>query len=112
MKRKFAALMVPTALAIGSLGLAVTLPGGPAGAVERSHTTMDHSWHGKISKINAKMGTTSSFTFVNGTKTYVVHWDAMTHFTMGTAKNIKVGALVTVTGTLKGMTITGTRLDV
>jgi hypothetical protein len=36
----------------------------------------------------------------------------MTHFVMGTAKNIKVGALVTVTGTVKGMIITGTKLDV
>jgi hypothetical protein len=36
----------------------------------------------------------------------------MTHFTMGTAKNIKVGALVSVTGTLKGMIMTGTKLDV
>jgi len=33
-------------------------------------------------------------------------------FHNGTAKNIKVGALVTVTGTLKGMTIAGTKLDV
>jgi len=50
--------------------------------------------------------------FGSGSKTYVVHWDAMTHFTMGTAKNIKVAPLVTVTGTLKGMTIAGTKLDV
>jgi hypothetical protein len=77
-----------------------------------AHATMDHTWHGKITKINAKMGTTSSFSFKKGTETYVVHWDAMTHFVMGTAKNIKVGALVTVTGTVKGMIITGTKLDV
>ena len=112
MKRMFIALIFPAALAIGSLGLGVTLPSGTAGAAEHAHTTMDHSWHGKISKINAKMGATSSFSFRTGSKTYVVHWDAMTHFTMGTAKNIRVGALVTVTGTLKGMTITGTKFDV
>jgi hypothetical protein len=112
MKRLLIALVLPATLAVGSLGLVVTLPSSPAGAAEHAHTTMQHSWHGKISKVNAKMGTTSSFSFVTGSKTYVVHWDAMTHFTMGTAKNIKVGALVTVTGTVKGMTITGTKLDV
>jgi hypothetical protein len=111
MKKTLMALVLPATLTLGSLGLAVT-PSGPAGAAEVAHTAMQHSWHGKISKVNAKMGTTSSFTFVSGTKSYVVHWDAMTHFTMGTAKNIKVGALVTVTGTVKGMTITGTKLDV
>jgi hypothetical protein len=112
MKRFLAALLLPATLAIGSLGLAVTLPGGPAGAAEHSHTTMQHTWHGKISKIDARMGTTSAFGLVSGKHTYVVHWDAMTHFTMGTSKNIKVGALVAVTGTLKGMIITGTKLDV
>jgi hypothetical protein len=112
MKRTFIALALPAALALGSVGLGVTLPDGPAGAAVHAHTTMDHSWHGTISKIDAKMGTTSAFSFKSGSKTYVVHWDAMTHFVMGTSKNIKVGALVTVTGTVKGMTITGTRLDV
>ena len=92
MKKTLVALVFYAALALGSAGLAVTTS-GPVGAAETAHTTMQHSLHGKISKINAKMGTTSSFTFVSGSKTYVVHWDAMTHFTMGTAKNIKVGAL-------------------
>jgi len=64
------------------IGLGVTLASGPAGAAEHAHTTMQHSWHGTISQINAKMGTTSSFSFGSGSKTYVVHWDAMTHFTM------------------------------
>jgi hypothetical protein len=112
MKRILAALVVPVALTVGTLGLGVVSSVAPAGATEYAHTTMDHTWHGTITKINAKMGTTSSFSFVSSSKTYVVHWDAMTHFTMGTAKNIKVGALVAVTGTLKGTTITGTTLDV
>jgi len=112
MKRLVTALLLPATLAVGSLGLAVTLPGGPASAAEHSHTTMQHTWHGKITKINARMGTTRSFSFVSGKSTYVVHWDAMTHFTMGTSKNIKVGAPVSVTGTLKGMIITSTKLDV
>jgi hypothetical protein len=112
MKKILAALVLPGALAVGSLGLGVSLTASPAGATESAHVTMDHTWHGKITKINAKMGTTSSFSFKQGTETFVVHWNAMTHFTMGTAKNIKVGALVTVIGTVKGMIITGTKLDV
>ena len=112
MKRVIAAFVLPGALAFGTLGLGATVSSAPAGATERAHATMDHTWHGRITKINAKMGTTSSFSFKKGTETYVVHWDAMTHFVMGTAKNIKVGALVTVTGTVKGMIITGTKLDV
>jgi hypothetical protein len=112
MKKLLAALVLPGALAVGSLGLGVALTTTPASAAESAHATMDHSWHGTITKINAKMGATSSFSFKKGTETYVVHWDAMTHFIMGTAKNIKVGALVTVTGTVKGMIITGTKLSV
>jgi hypothetical protein len=112
MKRVIAALVLPGALVVGSLGLSAALTTATAGATESAHVTMDHTWHGTITKINAKMGTTSSFSFKKGTETYVVHWDAMTHFVMGTAKNIKVGALVTVTGTVKGMIITGTKIDV
>src|ERR1700688_594007 len=104
MKRRLLALVLPVSLAIGTLGLGATFSSVPAGASVHEHTTMHHTWHGKISKINAKMGTTSSFSFVSGARTYVVHWDAMTHFTMGTKKNIKVGALVSVTGVAKGMT--------
>jgi hypothetical protein len=111
MKRFLAAIVLPGAFLLGALGVGVTTSVA-AGAAEYAHTAMDHTWHGTVTKINAKMGTTSSFSFKTGSHTYVVHWDAMTHFTMGTSKNIKVGALVAVTGTLKGMIITGTRLDV
>jgi hypothetical protein len=112
MKRILAALVLPGALAIGSLGLRCRTHDRARWRDRDAHATMDHTWHGTITKINAKMGTTSSFSFKKGTETYVVHWDAMTHFVMGTAKNIKVGALVTVTGTVKGMIITGTKIDV
>ena len=111
MKRLFAAIVLPGALLAGALGLGLTTV-APAGASEYAHTAMAHTWHGTVTKINAKMGTTNSFSFKSGSHTYVVHWDAMTHFTMGTSKNIKDGALVAVTGTLKGMIITGTKLDV
>jgi hypothetical protein len=111
MKRLFAIVALPAALLIGALGLGVTAI-APAGATEYAHTTMTHTWHGTVTKLNAKMGTTSSFSLKTETHTYVVHWDAMTHFTMGTSKNLKAGALVAVTGTLKGMIITGTKLNV
>lgn len=41
-----------------------------------------------------------------------MHWDTMIHFIMGTSENFKVGAFVSVTGTLKGMTMTGAKLNV
>jgi hypothetical protein len=44
-------------------------------------------------------------------KTYVVHYDSMTHWVMGSAKDIKVGALISVTGTLSGKTIAAAKLD-
>jgi hypothetical protein len=111
MKKFIAALAVPGVLLVGGLGLGITTV-TPASATEYAHVAMHHTWHGTVTKINAKMGTTSSFSLKSGAHTYVVHWDAMTHFTMGTAKNLKTGALVAVTGTLKGMIITGTTLDV
>jgi hypothetical protein len=111
MKRFLAAIVVPGVLLAGALGLGITTTVS-AGAAEFAHTAMAHTWHGTVTKINAKMGTTSSFSFRSGSHNYVVHWDAVTHFTMGISKNIKVGALVAVTGTLKGMMIMGTTLDV
>jgi hypothetical protein len=111
MRRILAAVVLPGALLVGALGAGV-VTSVSAGAAEYAHATMNHTWHGTVTKINAKMGTTSSFSFKTGSHTYVVHWDAMTHFTMGTSKNLKTGALVAVTGTLKGMIITGTTLDV
>jgi hypothetical protein len=111
MKRLIAATALPGILLVGALGLGVATI-APAGATEFAHSAMAHTWHGTVTKINAKMGTTSSFSIKSGAHTYVVHWDAMTHFTMGTSKNLKAGALVAVTGTLKGMIITGTTLNV
>jgi hypothetical protein len=57
------------------------------------------------------MGTEDSFTFVVHMKTYTVDYNAMTKFEMGTAKDIKAGALVTVTGTLAKTTIKATKLS-
>jgi len=57
------------------------------------------------------MGTTASFNSVVGTKTLVVHYDALTHWVMGTKKDHEVGALVSVTGTLTHSTIAATNFS-
>jgi hypothetical protein len=109
MKRLISTLALPTALVLGTLGIGVVA--GPAGAVQ-THTTMKaHTWHGKVGKLNETMGTTESFNLVVGAKTYVVHYDAMTHWVMGSKKNLKVGALVTVTGTLTHSIIAAAKLS-
>ena len=109
MKRLITRLALPATLAIGSLGLVALA--SPATAAPQSHATMSKTWHGKIVKLDAKMGTTEAFSMTVDMKVYVVHYDSMTHWVMGTAKNIKVGALVTVTGTLSGKTIAAAKLS-
>ena len=111
MKRPITRLVLPATLALGSLGLGLLAVATPATAASASHAAMDKTWHGKITKLDAKMGTTEAFTMTVDMKVYVVHYDAMTHWVMGTAKNIKVGALVTVTGTLSGTTIAAAKLS-
>ncbi|HTT59508.1 MAG TPA: hypothetical protein VMF33_05620 [Acidimicrobiales bacterium] len=112
MKRPIAKLAVSTALALGTTGLGLGILASSATAATTSHaTTATKTWHGKITKLDAKMGTTEAFTMTVDMKAYVVHYDSMTHWVMGTAKDIKVGALVTVTGTLKGTTITAGKLS-
>ena len=109
MKRFIATLALPTALALGTLGFGV-VAAGPASAAQ-SHATMKaHTWHGQVGKLNETMGTTESFNLVVGAKTYVVHYDSMTHWVMGSKKNLMVGALVTVTGTLTHSTIAAPKL--
>ena len=112
MKRLITRLVLPATLALGTLGLGFGVAAAPAVAAQKSHpTTTTKTWHGKIVKLDAKMGTTEAFSMTVDMKVYVVHYDAMTHWVMGTAKNIKVGALVTVTGTLSGKTIAAAKLS-
>jgi hypothetical protein len=111
MMRMITRLVVPSMLALGSVGLGF-VAAGPANAASTSHaTTATKTWHGKVVKLDAKMGMTEAFTMTVGTKTFVVHYDSMTHWVMGTAKDIKIGVLVTVTGTLNGATIAAARLS-
>src|ERR1019366_9567875 len=110
MKRFLATLVLPTALALGTLSFGV-VAAGPASAVQ-SHATMKaHTWHGKVGKLNETMGRTESLNLVVGAKTYVVHFKPMTHWVMGSKKNLKVGALVSVTGTLTHSTIAAAKLS-
>jgi hypothetical protein len=111
MKRAIIRLVLPAALVFATLGLNITAS-APVYAVEKSHTTTGtKTWHGKVDKLNATMGTTESFTMTVDMKVYTVHYDSMTHWVMGSKKNLKKGALVTVTGTLKGTTIAAAKLS-
>lgn len=111
MKKLLAVLVVPAALSVGTLG-AVIATGAPANAALKAHVaTTTKTIHGTVVKLNHPMGTTDSFTLKAGAKTYVVHWDDMTHWVMGSKKDLKVGALISATGTLKGSTLTATKLD-
>lgn len=111
MKKLIVRLVLPTALTVGALGAGFAT-GGPVGAAERGHDSMAaKTWHGKVEKLNAPMGTTDSFNVKVATKTYTVHYDAMTHWVMGTKKDLKVGVVVTVKGTLAGKIITATTLS-
>lgn len=112
MKRLITRLVLPATLALGTLSFGLGVVALPATAAPTSHATMaTKTWHGKIVKLDAKMGTTEAFSMTVGMKTYVVHYDSMTHWVMGTAKNVKVGALVTVTGTLSAKTIAAAKLS-
>lgn len=113
MRRHLSHLFIPAVLAVGTLGVLAGTTPQVAGAASYAHSmTAAKTWHGKVTKIDETMGTTSAFTVDINMKTYVVHWDAMTKFELGTKKDIKVGALVAVTGTLKGTTITATKLSI
>jgi hypothetical protein len=112
MNRLITRLVLPATLALGSLGVGLVAVASPATATPASHaTTATKTWHGKVDKLDAKMGTTEAFSMTVDMKVYVVHYDSMTHWVMGSAKNIKVGALVTVTGTLSGKTIAAAKLS-
>jgi hypothetical protein len=113
MKRLLAAILLPASLGVASFSALAVVAASPVGAAAAQDHAMVHAktWHGKVTKINETMGTTESFSMKVGATTYVVHYDALTKFEMGSKKNIKVGAQVSVTGTLKSMTISATKLS-
>jgi hypothetical protein len=77
-----------------------------------AHAAMmsDHTWKGTVAKVNAMMGTTDSFVLKVGTHHYTVDYTSKVHVMMGMTSGIKAGAKVTVTGTLKGTTISALSL--
>ncbi len=110
-RKSVATFVIAPLLATGSLAL-VTVPAISASAVTSRSMMTAHSWKGKITKLDAKMGSTEAFSFVSDMKTYTVHYTAMTKFEMGNAAMLKKGTSITVTGSLKGKVITATKFNV
>ncbi len=107
MKKRLAAGSIAVASLLATTGALTIAP-----AVAHAETmAMSHTWSGKVVKVNAMMGTTDSFQFVVGTSHYVVDYTSKVKFTMGMSSGIVAGAKITVTGTLKGTTITASKLS-
>jgi uncharacterized cupin superfamily protein len=110
-RKTVAAFVIVPLLATGSLAVLSVAP--IAASADASHSAMTaHSWTGKITKLDAKMGSTEAFSFVSNMKTYTVHYGAMTKFEMGNAAMLKKGTALIVTGSLKGKIITATKFSV
>jgi hypothetical protein len=100
---------LPALFVIGSLGAGAALVSAPAGAATKpAHTPSSASlepaatYKGTVKTVKASDGI---FTFKVGSKTYVV-FARDVKFTKGSAADIKVGASVTVKGSLvKGKTM-------
>ncbi|HEY5303215.1 MAG TPA: hypothetical protein VIJ86_04070 [Acidimicrobiales bacterium] len=81
-RKTVATFVIAPLLATGSLALLSVAP--TAASAVTSHSTMTaHSWTGKITTRDAKVGSTGTFGFVSEMKTYTVHYSAMTKFEMG-----------------------------
>jgi hypothetical protein len=112
MKRLLATLLLPASLGVASSSVLAVVGTSPVGAAsQRPAMVQAKTWHGKVTKINETRCTSESFSMKVGAANYVVHYDATTRFEIGSRRNIKVGAPVTMTGTLKSMTISATRLS-
>jgi uncharacterized cupin superfamily protein len=104
-------LIAAPLLATSSLALTTFAPDAANAATSHSMMTA-HTWKGKITKLDAKMGSTEAFNFEVGMKIYTVHYTSMTKFEMGNAAMLKKGTAVTVSGSLKGEVITATKFNV
>lgn len=110
MMKTFRSSAASLVIAAGSLGLAATTLAVPTGNASAS-AAMKHSWHGTVEKVNAKMGSDESFALKVGMKTYKVEYTSMTKFAMGSSKDVKAMAMITVTGTASGSIIHATKLS-
>jgi hypothetical protein len=110
-KKAIAALILPIVVSSGSIAALTSAP-NVAGAATSHSMMASHTWKGKVTAAHAMMGMHESFSFVVGTKTYNVDYTTLTKFAMGSAKLIKAGVHITVTGNLKGEVITATTLNI
>lgn len=109
MLRRIARLVVPAALAVGSLSLAIGAPASGAAAV-RSHAAVARTtvtWAGVVDTVNLKK---HHFVYTWDGGRYTVTYSARTKFTNGTAKKLRKGLNVTVTGSLRGNLIAATKI--
>lgn len=108
MNNKIAKVLVPTMLAVSTLGMGVAIVAGPAGASTKTKTTIAKkaavakpavTLTGTVTKV---LATKDTFWFTVGTKTDRVAYSAKTPFTKGSAAVLAKGLSVTVTGSYVG----------
>lgn len=99
MNAKFAKVVLPAALAVGSLGLGaiVTVPAGASTKVTHAAAATT-TLSGTVAKVSAAK---KLFWLKSGSKTYVVNFKKAT-FSAGSAASLVKGASVSATGKLVG----------
>lgn len=100
------------ALVLGSFGFGAGLLAAPAGAATRTTVVAAmkaKSWTGKVDSVVSKK---HEFTMSADGKMYSVKWDSMTKWSKKlSAKTIKKGDKVTVTGTKMGSHIKASKIS-
>jgi len=100
-----------TMSAVAILATSASLVALPV-AAQGASMMASHKWTGTVAKVDAMRGKTDSFHLTVGTHHYVVDYTSKVKYVMGMSTGIVPGAKVTVTGTLKGSTITATSLSI
>ncbi|HVA51932.1 MAG TPA: hypothetical protein VNF05_00310 [Acidimicrobiales bacterium] len=97
MKKIFTKVVVPSMLAVSTLGIGAVVATMPASAAATAKAPVTLS--GTIAKAQAAK---STFWFKVGTKSYRVIYSSTTKFTKGTATSLVKGTAVKVTGKYVG----------
>jgi len=108
--RRIARLALPAALAVGSLTMLVGAPS--SGAAVRTHgvvAPMTVTWAGVVDSVTLSK---HRFVYTWDGYRYTVTYTTKTKFVGGTARKLKKGLHVTVTGNLKGNVIAATKIVV
>ncbi len=109
MFRTLAKLGVPVVLAVGSITLAAGA--APAGAAtSSSHGVVAHSsvtWAGVVDSVTPSK---HRFVYTWDGYRYTVTYSSKTKWSKGSAKSLKKGLHVTVTGNVNGSTIAATKI--